>query len=143
MSSIMVLFNNFLTYWNLPEQMIWRGLRTERFQSRHSLLTLFCLVLAGRQTDQQGALGQVHTIPRYRIEASRSHTLNMVPERLAKRVWCAKSQSSPLNINFLLSGFQSSLLSTPFSNSARRSFASLQNSRQNHRSYVHLVGQRW
>ena len=48
---------------------------------------------------------------RYRTEASRSQTLNIVPERLAERIWWAKFQSSLLNINFRLSGFQSSLLS--------------------------------
>ena len=32
-----------------------------------------------------------------------------MPERLADRVWCTKSQSSLLNIYFRLSGFQSSL----------------------------------
>ena len=30
-------------------------------------------------------------------ETSRSHTLNIVPVQLAKRVWCAKSHSSLLN----------------------------------------------
>ena len=40
---------------------------------------------------------------------SRSHTSNLVLARLAERVWCAKFQSSLLNIYFRLSGFQSTL----------------------------------
>ena len=91
---------------------------------------------------------------------SRSLTWNTVAERLADRAWCTKSQSSLLNINFRLSGFQSSLLlvhfryglntcshytkvwdrttpiyDTPLSRSARLSFAPLQKARQTHRSY--------
>ena len=38
------------------------------------------------------------------------HTSNIVPKRLAERVWCSKSQSSLLIIYFRSSGFQSSLL---------------------------------
>ena len=38
------------------------------------------------------------------------HASNIVPKRLAERVWCSKSQSSLLIIYFRSSGFQSSLL---------------------------------
>ena len=41
---------------------------------------------------------------------SRSHTSNIVPERLVGRVWWTKSQASLLNIYFRLSGSQSPLL---------------------------------
>ena len=41
---------------------------------------------------------------------SRSHTSNIVPRRLAERVWWTKFQSPLLNICSRLSGFQSSLL---------------------------------
>ena len=41
---------------------------------------------------------------------SRSHTSNIVPRRLAERVWWTKFQSLLLNICSRLSGFQSSLL---------------------------------
>ena len=41
---------------------------------------------------------------------SRSHTSNIVPAKLAERVWCPKFQSSLLNIYFRLSGFHPSLL---------------------------------
>ena len=47
---------------------------------------------------------------RHGTATSRSLTSNTVTERLADRDWCTKSQSSLLNINFRLSGFQSSLL---------------------------------
>jgi len=47
---------------------------------------------------------------RPRTGTSRSHTSNFLPERLALRVWCTKSQSSLLNIYFHISGFSSSLL---------------------------------
>ena len=52
--------------------------------------------------------GTVWTQP-LRSGPSRSHTLNMVPERLTERFWFATfhSQSSPLNIHFRLSGLQS------------------------------------
>ena len=43
-----------------------------------------------------------------------THTRNIVPERLAERVWCPKSQSPLLNINFRLIRFQSSLLLESF-----------------------------
>ena len=81
--------------------------------------------------------------------------------RLAERVWRTKSQSSLLNISFRLSGFQSSLLlihfryspntcvhctkvwhrtypicDGPLPRSVRHSFAPLQKSRRNHRSYM-------
>ena len=46
---------------------------------------------------------------RHRARTSRSHTSNIVPERLAERTWRSKSQSSPLNIYFHSSGFQSLL----------------------------------
>ena len=42
--------------------------------------------------------------------ASRSHTSNDVPARLAERVWCSKFQFSLLDVNFRLIAFQSSLL---------------------------------
>jgi len=42
--------------------------------------------------------------------ASRSHILNIVPARLAERVWYTKSQSSLLDIYFRFSGIQSLLL---------------------------------
>ena len=77
--------------------------------------------------------------------------VNIVPERLAERVWWTKSQSLLLNINFRLSRFQSSLLfihlrygritvlwhrtfslcDILLSRWARRSFAPLQKWRQN------------
>ena len=41
---------------------------------------------------------------------SRSHTSNIVPAKLAERVWCTKFQSSLLDIYFRLSGFQPSIL---------------------------------
>ena len=41
---------------------------------------------------------------------SRSHTSNILPARLAGRVWCIKFQSSLFNIQFRLSGTQASLL---------------------------------
>ena len=47
---------------------------------------------------------------RHRARTSRSHTSNIVPERLAERAWRSKSQSSPLNIYFRPGGFQSLLL---------------------------------
>ena len=47
---------------------------------------------------------------RPRTGTSRSHTSNILSERLAERVWYPKSQSSLLNIYFLISGFSSSLL---------------------------------
>ena len=47
---------------------------------------------------------------RHRNGTSRSHTPNIVLERLAERDWWTKSQSSLLNIYFRLSGFQSLLL---------------------------------
>ena len=43
---------------------------------------------------------------------SRSHKSNIVPERLAEKVWWTKSQSSLVNIYFRLSGYQSSFLLT-------------------------------
>ena len=46
---------------------------------------------------------------------SRSHTSNIAPERFAERVWWAKSQSSPLNVYFRLSGFQTSVLAPTYS----------------------------
>ena len=45
---------------------------------------------------------------RHRTGTSRSHTSNIVPERLTERVGFSKSQSTILNIYFCLSGFQSS-----------------------------------
>ena len=49
---------------------------------------------------------------RLRSGPSRSHTLNMIPERLSERFWFATFhvQSSLLNIHFRLSGLQSSIL---------------------------------
>ena len=47
---------------------------------------------------------------RHRTGTSCSHPSNNVPQRLAERVWWTKSQSSPLNIYFRFSGFQSLLL---------------------------------
>ena len=47
---------------------------------------------------------------RTRTGTSRSQTSNILSERLAERVWYPKSQSSLLNIYFLISGFSSSLL---------------------------------
>ena len=44
---------------------------------------------------------------RPRTETSRSHTSNILPERLPGRVCCTKSQSSLLNIYFHISGFSS------------------------------------
>ena len=92
---------------------------------------------------------------RARVGTSRPHTSNMVPARLAERVWWTKSQSSLLKIYFRLSWFQSSLLlihirdrtnrcshctkvwrkihsicNAPRSRSARRSFAPSQKSRR-------------
>ena len=93
---------------------------------------------------------------------SRSHTSNIVPAKLAERVWCTKFQSSLLNIYFRLSGLQPSLLlihfrdgpnrcshctevwhktypicDTPLSRSAwRRSFAPSQKSHRHSRSCV-------
>ena len=46
----------------------------------------------------------------HRTGTSRSDNLNIAPERLAESVWCSKSHSSLLNINFRLSGIQTSLL---------------------------------
>ena len=98
---------------------------------------------------------------RHRTRTSCSHPSNNVPQRLAERVWWTKSQSSLLNIYFRFSGFQPLLLSIHFrygpstcshcakvwhrtspicdaqvSRAAQRSFALLQKSRRNHRSYV-------
>ena len=98
---------------------------------------------------------------RHRTGTSCSHTSNNVPQRLAERVLWTKSQSSLLNIYFRFSGFQSLLLlihfrcfpntcshctkvwhrtspicDAPLSRVAKRSFAPLQKSRRNHRSYV-------
>ena len=47
---------------------------------------------------------------RYWTEKSRSHTSDIIPERLVERVWWTKSQSSLLNFSFRFGGFQSSLL---------------------------------
>ena len=47
---------------------------------------------------------------RARGGTSRSHTSNIVPAKLAERVWCTKFQSSLLDIYFRLSGFQPSIL---------------------------------
>ena len=90
---------------------------------------------------------------------SRSHTSNIVPAKLAERVWCTKFQSSLLDIYFRLSGFQPSLLlihfrhgpnrcshctevwqktfpvcDTPLSRSAGRRFAPSQKSHRHNRS---------
>ena len=51
---------------------------------------------------------------------SRSHTSNIVPRRLAERVWWTKFESSLLNICSRLSGFQSSLLLTYFRDGPNR-----------------------
>ena len=92
---------------------------------------------------------------------SRSHTSNIVPAKLAERVWCPKFQSSLLNIYFRLSGFQPSLLliyfrdgpnscshctevwhktypiyDTPLPRSAWRRFAPSQKSHRHNRSSV-------
>ena len=48
------------------------------------------------------------------------HTLNIVPARLAERVWCTKIQSSLLNIYFRLCGFQFSLLLIYFRDAPKR-----------------------
>ena len=60
---------------------------------------------------------------RHRTGTSRSHASkivrHIVPDRLAKRVWWTKSQSSLLNIYFSLSGFQSSLLHIHFRNGSK------------------------
>ena len=45
-----------------------------------------------------------------RTGASRLHTSNIVPKRLAERAWWTNSQSPLLKFFFLLSGFQSSLV---------------------------------
>ena len=122
--------------------------------------------------------GYVHAIPdirhekssgkarteRHRTQTSRPHISNVVPQRLAKKVWCTKSQSSLLNIYFRLSipvltaiyslTLHSEYLFTlnqsvalvwrrtylicgaPQSRLARRCFALLQKSRRNHIPYV-------
>ena len=49
----------------------------------------------------------------HRTGTSRSHTSNIVPERLAGRVWWTKSQSS-LNIYFRLGGFHFSFVPIHF-----------------------------
>ena len=91
----------------------------------------------------------------------RLHTSNIVPAKLAERVWCPKFQSSLLNIYFRLSGFRPSLLliyfrdgpnrcshctevwhktypicDTPLSRSSWRRFAPSQKSRRHKRSSV-------
>ena len=105
-----------------------------------------------------------HEQQRHRTRTSRPHTSNIVLQRLAKKVWSTKSQSSLLNIYFRLSipvltaiyslPLHSEYLFTlnqsvalvwhrtypicdaPLSRSARRSFALLQKSRRNHRPDV-------
>ena len=85
---------------------------------------------------------------------SRSHTSNIVPAKLAERVWCTKFQSSLLDIYFRLSGFQPSILliyffdgpnrcshctkiwQKTYSRSARRRFAPSQKSRRHNSFYV-------
>ena len=52
---------------------------------------------------------------------SHSHTSNIVPARLAERIWrTAKFQSSFMNIYFRLSGFQASLLLIYFPDGPKR-----------------------
>ena len=85
---------------------------------------------------------------------SRSHTSNIVPAKLAERVWCTKFQSSLLDIYFRLSGFQPSILliyfcdgpnrcshctkiwQKTYSRSARRRFAPSQKSHRHNSFYV-------
>ena len=55
-----------------------------------------------------------------RGSTSPSHTLNIVPPKLAERVWCTQFQSSLLNIYFRHGGFQFSLLLIYFRDGPKR-----------------------